>query len=122
MSRFGGRQGGFHGFPVAHFADQDNIRILPERVFHGGGKRIEMTLPLTLRQKGLFTRHDVFDRILKRNNMACFMTVQIGQHAPKRRCFAAARRAYGEHQPCLQPAQAGKKFHIFVRRKLLERI
>ncbi len=63
VSRFGGGDGGGDGFKVAHFADEDDVGVLPERTLEGLGEALGVDAHLPLVDDALFGDINVLDGI-----------------------------------------------------------
>ena len=69
VSGFSESDGGGDCFQIAHFADEDHIRIFPQRRPQGIGERIRVRAKLALIDHAFFVRVQVLNRVFNRQNM-----------------------------------------------------
>ncbi len=112
MARFGRPNGGLHRWQIAHFPDQDDVRILPQRFHDRFGKTRDVLPDLALRHHAFFVMMHEFDRIFRGNDVLGEIFVDAVEHGRKRRRFTAARGARHKHQP----ARSAQRFNQ-LRRK-----
>lgn len=82
MPRFRRRQCRIHGLPVAHFADKQYIRVLAQRFPYPFGKGLEVNPIFPLADKGQLPRHDIFNGIFQRNDVAAAVGIRPAQYSP----------------------------------------
>ena len=89
MAGHGGAQADFHGFLVAHFAYQHDVRVLAQyRAQHARKGEIDFCVDLHLAN----ARQAIFDRVLHRNNLGRGL-VEFLERAIQAGGFATARGA-----------------------------
>lgn len=80
VSGFGGVNGGLEGFAVTHFADEHNIGVFADRMFHGHVE-VDHVLPdLALIDQAFVGRVDKFDRVLDGQNMFVHIPIDPVEH------------------------------------------
>ena len=101
VSRLGRLERSLRGLGVAKLADQDRVRILPERAAQGlaEARRVEPHLAL-IDDRQLVGVEDL-DRILDRHDVRPARAVDAIEHRRERRRLAGARRAGDEDEPAL---------------------
>src|SRR5690606_15940741 len=99
MAGFRGKQCRFYGFEVAHFADENHVRILTERTAKRFGERTRINIDLALRYERFFIFVKEFDRVLDRYDMAISIGIYLVHDRGKRRRFARTGRAGKQYQP-----------------------
>ena len=61
MPRGGGGQGEFDGLQIAHFTDEDDVRVFAQRAAQGGGERLRMHAYLAVVDERLLAFVDELD-------------------------------------------------------------
>jgi hypothetical protein len=109
MAGHGGAQADLGGLLIAHFADQDNVRILAQ---DGAQHARECQLDFGIHLNLIDTGKTVFNRIFNRNNLVDRL-VEFLEGAIQRCGFAAAGRTGHQHHAVRvidQPAHAHQQF------------
>jgi hypothetical protein len=101
MPGFGGDQRGFDGFQIAHFADQNHVRVLAQRAAQGFGKRARVNVDFALRDKGFFVFVEKFNRVFDRHDVRIARLIDVIDHRRKRRRFARTGRSRDQNQAAL---------------------
>ncbi len=122
MSRLGRCQGCIHRRPVAHLADEEDIRILTQGLADAICKRRKMRSQFALCNQGSLSLFDIFNRVLQGNDMTGTPFIDELQDAPERRRLAAARRAANQDQAAMQRTESFQKGLIIIRRQRFQRI
>lgn len=99
MSRFRSRDGDADRLKIAHFPDHDDVGILTQRRTQGRGIIFCISADLPLMDDTALVLVNVFDRILKRDDMQIFRLIDDVQNGGNRRRFAATRRSRQQNQP-----------------------
>ena len=107
MARLGDPERGLDGFLVAHFADQDDVGILPEDGAEGVAVGQGVGEEFALVDEGFLRREKVFDRVLDRDDVDGPFGVDVVDHAGQGRRLAAPGGAGDEDQAPGQIAQLG---------------
>ena len=77
-----------HGFRIPDFADEDDVRRLPQRVLQRVLKRERVEADLPLSDERLFVIMDEFDRIFHRDDVALMDRIAMVDHGGERRGFS----------------------------------
>src|SRR3989338_7265056 len=85
-------------FVIPHFANENDIRVLPEHIFQSSGKRAGIAAKLTLSDGGLVIGVNIFDRVFDGNYAATLKAVQMVNHSAQSGRFPAAGRPAHYHQ------------------------
>ena len=101
VAGFGGEQAGLDRLEVAHFADQDDVGILPQRAAQRLRERSRVDRDLALVDDRLAVAVQELDRILDRHHVRRARLVDVIDHRRERRALAAAGRAGDQHEPAL---------------------
>ena len=108
VAGFGDLERGFHGFQVAHFADQDDVRILAE----GGAQRVAeavgVAVHFALVHQAVLVLVDVLNRILDGEDVLVPLRVDLVEHRRQRRRLAAAGGAGDQHQAARPIREVGE--------------
>ena len=110
MTGFGGLDGGLERKAVAHFADQDHIRVFAHHGPDAVLKRIAVQADLALVDERLFVHVGEFDRIFDRHDMHVLALIDLFEHGRDRRGFARAGDAGEDNQPLLAFGDFGEDF------------
>ena len=104
MSRQGGLHGDLCSFPVAYFADHDDVRVLPQNGAQCARERhVDARIDLRLPNSGQV----VLDWILHREHV-CRRGIDPRKHGVQRCGFAAAGRAGHQHDAMALTHQHGQ--------------
>ena len=95
------RQRRAHRLLVAHLADQDHVRILPQHAAQGAGERGGVTSHLALVDHGATVAVDELDRVLDRDDVPGALGVDLVDHRGERGGLAGARGSRDEHDAAL---------------------
>ena len=98
VSGLGRGDRGAHRLEVAHFAHEDDVRVLAERAADGLGEARDVGADLALRDDGLLVRVVEFDRVLDRDDVAGAVHVDEVEHRREGRRLAGAGRAGDEDE------------------------
>src|SRR5262245_18952083 len=90
MPGFGRMNGSLESLDVAKLADQDDIRVLPDRVFQRLMPVARVKADLTLVDVRFLVGKDVFDRVFNRENVEVFAFGNVVKHRGDGRAFTAA--------------------------------
>src|SRR5208283_497738 len=90
------RDGQFDGFQVAHFADENNVRVFAQRAAQSRGKGLGMHADFTVTYQTTFAFVDEFNRVFERDDVVFAIPVRIVHHGGQRGGFAGTGRA-GDH-------------------------
>ena len=101
MSGFGGEQSRLDRLEVAHFADEDDVGILPQRAAQGLRERLRVDGDLALVDDRLVVAVQELDRVLDRHHVRAARPVDVVDHRRQRRALAAAGRSGHEHEAAL---------------------
>ncbi len=105
VTRLRGGERGLHGLPVAHLADDDDVRVLPERLLHAVGKRLYVGTDLALLDDAHGGAEPELDRVLDGNDHARTGAADALDHRGQRRGRAGAGDAGDEDEPLLALAE-----------------
>jgi hypothetical protein len=101
VPRLGGEERRFDGLVIAHLADQDDVRILPQRAPQRVRERLRVDVHLPLVHNRMVIPVQVLDRVLHRHDVRRARGVDVVDHRGERRALAAAGRARHEHETAL---------------------
>src|SRR5262249_35693648 len=102
-TRFSSRQRRGDRFKVSHFADHDDVRVLPKHVLERIGERKRVLVDFALLNKCLFVSVEVFDRIFDSDNVTIALIVDHVHHRREGSRLSRARYPRNEDQS-LRPA------------------
>ena len=92
VARGGGGQGEFDGFEVAHFPDEDDVRVLAQRAAQGGGEGFRVDAHLAVVDQRLLALVDELDGVFHRDDVVLPVQVGVVDHRGERGRFAGAGR------------------------------
>ncbi len=69
VAGFGGRDGGFHRFQVAHFADEDHVRVLPQHALERLAEGRHVHADLALVDDALLVLVEILDGVFDRDDV-----------------------------------------------------
>ena len=98
MAGFRRAQGDFHRLPVAHFADENDLRRLAQRGAQAVGVGVKINAQFALVERGLLVRMNIFHRVFQRDDVDRLGLVDFVQNRRQRGGFAGAGRAGDQHQ------------------------
>ena len=101
VAGLGRRQGGLHGFLVAHLADEDHVRVLSQDTTEGATEGGGVHSDLALIDDRITVRVQVLDRILDCHDVAGLRLVDLVDHGGERRRLSGAGGAGEEDQTAL---------------------
>ena len=97
VTGLGGVHGGIECLAVTHFTDQDDVRVLPDRVLERGVPVEDVDADLALIDDALVVLEGEFDRVFDGDDVAAFASVDIVEHRGDRRRLARAGDAGQDH-------------------------
>jgi len=98
VSGFGGCQRQPDGFQIAHFADEDDVRVLTQCGTQRLGKTQGVAMDLALVDQTLLRLMDEFDRVFDGEDMVVLGVVEVIEHRRQGGRFTRAGRAGNQHQ------------------------
>ena len=101
MPGLGDGERGLDRLQVAHFTDQDDVRVLAQHILERGREGRRVGADLALVDDALLVVMDVLDRILDRHDVGLAGRVDLVEHRRECRALAAAGRAGQQHQALL---------------------
>ena len=101
VAGFGGFDRDRNGIEIAHFADEQDIRVLAECGTQRVLERIGVVVDLSLIDEAFLVFVDKFDRVLDRDDMVLAPLVYLIDHRAQRRRFAGTGRTGHDHKPFL---------------------
>ena len=120
VARLGRLERDLHRLLVADLADEDDVRILPQRRAQRRGEARRVEADLALADARHLVAVQELDGVLDRDDVQRARRVQVRDHARDRRALAVARRADDEHHPVLplgelarRPASAARACSIW---------
>jgi hypothetical protein len=97
VAGFGGGQRQADGFQVAHFADQDDVRVFAQRRAQRVGEAQRVRADFALVDQALLALVHEFDRVLDGQDVAVLVFVDVVDHRRQRGRLARAGRAGDQH-------------------------
>jgi hypothetical protein len=104
---------------VAHLADEDHVRVLPQRGPQRLAEAGRVDADLTLVDDAPLVAVDELDRVLDREDVVCAVAIDLVDHRRERRRLARAGRAGHEHEAARLHRQLGERDR---QAELLERL
>ena len=101
VAGFGGQQRCLDRLEVAHFADEDDVGVLPQRAAQRVRERAGVDRHLALVHDRPAVAMKELDGILDRHHVRAARSVDVVDHRGQRRALAAARRAGHQHESAL---------------------
>src|SRR5580704_8146047 len=108
VAGFGCENGGGDGFEVAHFADQDDVRVLTKRGAQRGGERCGVHFHFALIDETFFIAVQIFDWIFDGDDVLGAQRIDAVNHGCQRGGFSGTSGAGGENQAALFFADRGE--------------
>ena len=105
MPGFGRRDRQRDCFQVPHLADQNHVRVFPQRRPEGTRERLGMHFDFPLIDDALLVRVDKLNRVFYRQDMRVALAVDEVYHRSQRCRLARPGRPRHQHQPALFPRQ-----------------
>src|SRR5271166_2578877 len=105
MPRFGGMYGCKKCLSIAHFADQDDIRILTNSMLHADFEILYIHSDLTLIDKTLILCENEFDWVLEREDVLVAAVVYPVEHGGNRRTLARTGHAGQQDHSLIELAE-----------------
>ena len=105
VTGLGGGQRHRDGLQVAHLADQDDVRVLPQHVPQGVGEGLGVLAHLALVDDAALVLEEELDRVLDGHDVAVAGAVGEVHHRGERGRLARAGRAGDQHQAARQPGE-----------------
>ena len=90
VPRFGGGQRRFNGFPIPELADQDNVRIFPERRTKAGGEPGGIPSDLPLVEDAAVGGIAIFNGVFQSQDVAGLPVVDVVNHGRESCGFPAS--------------------------------
>ena len=101
VAGLGRLQGNVDGDPVAHLADHDDVRILPESRPQCGFEAVGVASQFALDDIRLVVTMEILDRVLDGHHLLRPQPVDMTHHGGQRGALAAAGRAGHQHQAAI---------------------
>src|SRR6202050_404749 len=108
VAGFGCENGGGDGFQVAHFADEDDVRVLAKCSAQRGVEGRSVHFHFALIDKTLFIAVQIFDRVFDGDDVLGAQRIDAINHRGERGGFAGTGGAGGENQAALLFANRGE--------------
>jgi len=89
VAGFGGEQRRFDGLAVAHFADQDHVRVLTQGAAQRVGEALGVDVDLALGDDALLVAVEELDGVLDGDDVVGLVLVDVVDHRGQRRRLAA---------------------------------
>ena len=118
MARLGELERGFHRLEVAHFADEDDVRIFTESGAERAREALRVGVQFALVDEAPLVRVEIFDRVFDRQDVGRARLIDPIDHRGQRRRLAAAGRTGDEHQaarPVGQIREHGRQAQLVER-------
>ena len=106
MTCLRGEQGGGNRFQVAHFADQDDVRILAKCSAQGGGEVRGIYFDLALVDEAFLVAVQKLDRVFDGDDVVGALGVDAVDHRRQRRRLARPGGTGDQHHAALLLADA----------------
>src|SRR6202167_825360 len=113
VAGFGGQDCGGDGFQVAHFADEDDVRVLTKCGAQRGGEGRGVHFHFALIDETLFIAVQIFDRVFNGDDVLGAQRIDAVDHGRQRGGFAGTGGAGGENQAALLFANGGENAREF---------
>src|SRR5260370_41757315 len=97
MPRISGAHGGAETYLVAPFSNHNDVWVLAQNVFQGVVKGERVQTYFALLDHGLVVFEDIFDWVLKGNDMLFKVSVDMLDHCRQGRRFPASSGAGNQH-------------------------
>ena len=94
-------QGQFDRFQVAHFADEQDVRIFAQGSAEGGGKRASMNADFAMLHQAILAAMHEFDRVFHRDDVVVPLDVGVIHHGGESGGFAGAGWAGNQNETFL---------------------
>ena len=98
VSGFSGGDRSTGGFEVTHFADENHIRVLTQRVAKPRPERRHIGMDLPLFDDASLGQQLIFHRVFQRDDVVGVLFVHALDHCRERRTFSATGRTGHEDQ------------------------
>src|SRR3984885_10014940 len=108
VTRLGGGEREPDRFQIAHFADEDDIRVFAQRRAQRFGETQGVAMNLALVHQATLRLVHELDRILDRDDVVGAVVITVIHHAGERGGLAGARRARDEHEAAREHAQVAE--------------
>jgi hypothetical protein len=105
VAGLGGADGERRGLEVAHFAHEDDVRVLTQGVLEAAGERRHVLAEFALLDDALVALEGVLDGVLERDDVLAVALVHRLDHGGERGGLARAGVAGDEHQAARQVRQ-----------------
>ena len=99
----------FHGFKVAHFADEHDVRVFTEGGAQRGGERTGMAADFAVVDQALLVGVHEFHRVFNRDDVVGAGPVDVVDHRGQRGRFTRTGRPGDQHQPLVQGAEVADR-------------
>ena len=121
MAGLGGLERRLGRLGIAELADEDDVRVLPQRPPEGLAERLRVQADLALVDDAREVFVQELDRVLDRDDVLAPRPVDVVQHRRERRRLARAGRACDEDEPAVllgQSADTVRQLEGFEARNL----
>ena len=108
VAGFGRRDRRLDRLQVAHFADQDHVRVLPQGAANGLGEAGHVDAQFPLVDRRFLVRVVELDRVLDRDDVVVEVLVDVIDHRRQGGGLAGAGRPGDQNQPARPRAQVGQ--------------
>jgi hypothetical protein len=98
VASLGGRDSEVDCFKIAHFSNQDHVRILAQDILERVGKRLRVDVQFTLIDQSNVVVMDEFDWVFDRHDMNFLGPVDTVDHRSQCRRLARSRRSSHEYE------------------------
>ena len=108
-------------FQIAHFADENDVRIFAQRAAQGGGERARVHADFAMLHQAILAAMHELDRILDRDDVIVPVQIGVIDHRRERGRFAGTGRAGDEHEALFQhrkPLQHCREARVLDRQDL----
>ena len=92
----------FDRFQVAHFTDENDVRIFTQRAAQGGGERVGVHADFAVLHQAILAAMHKLDRIFDRDDVIVPLQVRVIHHRRERGGFAGAGRPGHQDEALLQ--------------------
>src|SRR3984957_15586211 len=113
VAGFGGENRGGNGFQVAHFADQNDVRVLTQSSAQRGGERGGVDFDFALVDETFFVAVQIFDRVFDGDDVLGAQRIDAVDHRGERGRLTGTGGAGSENQAALLFANLRKDAREF---------
>src|SRR5690348_6125955 len=101
VAGFGGEERGGNGFEVAHFADEDDVRILTKGGAKSSGERGSVDFNFALNDEPFFGTMQIFDRVFDGDDVLEPQRIDAVNHGGERGGLTGTGGSRNEHEATL---------------------